>query len=395
MQQLWQQLTFLLARELFNTNSTMEIPDDALESILNLAQKHAVEPLLLQQIKAISTAFGVHFQNLRSRTLAFILRNEQINRLQDEVLLLLEENGIPCAILKGNSVALCYPRPELRALGDIDILVSPDSYQTACALLSRSGFTSLNEHVFHMSFQKNRICVELHQAVSRFPDTSLAQATMHMMDSALISAVSGRIENHVFPVLRIEHQLIALLAHMERHMSSGGIGLRQLCDWAVTVHHYREEITEEVLAVLKECGLLQFAKILTKTCMMYLDLPHVQWADSASVKYATMMFTEIMTGSNISNVDNERILSVSIIRNSRESNQSLLIGSIAKLNQKARLDFPFIRWCPLVLPFFWLYYLIRRSIRIQQGEQAHASIRNALNHAGKYKKLLNKLKIYE
>ena len=108
-----------------------------------------------------------------------------------------------------------------------------------------------------------------------------------------------------------------------------------------------------------------------------------------------MMFAEIMTGGNISNVSSERILSVSMMRNSQESKRSPLIGSIAILNKRARSEFPFVRACPLVLPLFWLYYLIRRNARIHQGKQAQASISNALHHAHKHKKLLKKLKIYE
>ena len=51
-----------------------------------------------------------------------------------------------------------------------------------------------------------------------------------------------------FPMLSGAYQIIALLAHMEQHLDSSGIGLRQVCDWAVTAHALRNCFDGETLA---------------------------------------------------------------------------------------------------------------------------------------------------
>ena len=52
--------------------------------------------------------------------------NIRVSYGQKELVKLLENHKIPCAILKGESVAAYYPNPELRTLGDVDFLIEAD-----------------------------------------------------------------------------------------------------------------------------------------------------------------------------------------------------------------------------------------------------------------------------
>ena len=52
----------------------------------------------------------------------------QIDAFTRHTVSLLEENGIPCILLKGISLAACYPVPEYRKLGDLDLYINePES----------------------------------------------------------------------------------------------------------------------------------------------------------------------------------------------------------------------------------------------------------------------------
>lgn len=42
---------------------------------------------------------------------------------QQEILELLQEAGIPAAVLKGSAAAVYYPKPDYRTMGDIDLIV--------------------------------------------------------------------------------------------------------------------------------------------------------------------------------------------------------------------------------------------------------------------------------
>ena len=81
-------------------------------------------------------------------------------KAQDEMLRLLRESGIPAAILKGCAAAIYYPRPELRAMGDIDFLVRESDYKRAEQLLSQNEYVVTHEEQkggHHIRFVKNGI----------------------------------------------------------------------------------------------------------------------------------------------------------------------------------------------------------------------------------------------
>ena len=63
----------------------------------------------------------------------------QVMHAQDQLLGLLEDNGIPCVILKGAAAAMAYPHPSLRSMGDVDFLVKRADFEKAAVLLDRKS----------------------------------------------------------------------------------------------------------------------------------------------------------------------------------------------------------------------------------------------------------------
>ena len=47
---------------------------------------------------------------------------------------------VPYVILKGTSAAQYYPHPELRAMGDIDIITRREDFRKSCNMLLENGF---------------------------------------------------------------------------------------------------------------------------------------------------------------------------------------------------------------------------------------------------------------
>lgn len=59
---------------------------------------------------------------------------------------LLRKNNIDCYLLKGLSLADCYPVPEYRKLGDLDLyLADPSDLTRAQAILESNGYISEDE----------------------------------------------------------------------------------------------------------------------------------------------------------------------------------------------------------------------------------------------------------
>ena len=91
----------------------------------------------------------------------------KILETQTAVASALEESGIPVAVLKGSAAAMSYPVPELRLMGDIDILVPKEKFEEAFQVLADKGYKcedSLKDFFRHAGFKSNTgIEIELHQ----------------------------------------------------------------------------------------------------------------------------------------------------------------------------------------------------------------------------------------
>jgi len=390
----------ILADELFN-----RVPNCIRENVcwnkcLSVARRHSVIPLTYKGAISKRRKYDIEddiVNEIRSATFSSIIANERLLQVQDDVITLLNNAEIRCVVLKGSSVAICYPHPELRELGDVDILVSAGGFQKAVNTLILGGYISHEaEHEFHSCFSKNGVHVELHHAVSVFPENAAGRYAVSLFASALDKNDTAILEGHSFPVLLPVFQLLSLLFHMKRHMTESGISLRQLCDWAVAVNYYRDIIDQRVLGEFERCGMLRFAKVLTRSCVTNLCLPDIEWCRDVDKSFSNAMLNEILDSDNMSNGDIERSMS-SIFVGQKESSTDFktLFGSfIINNNKKAKERYPIAQQFPIVLAAFWIIIPLKYLLRSYKGERPKASFWKVISTAYKRKRLYSKLGLY-
>lgn len=75
----------------------------------------------------------------------------RVMHAQSQLLDLLEESNIPSVIIKGAAAAMYYPHPNLRSMGDVDVLVKRKDLDRAAELLEANGYTLTHnkDHVGH------------------------------------------------------------------------------------------------------------------------------------------------------------------------------------------------------------------------------------------------------
>ena len=81
-----------------------------------LAEEHRTIPFVLPGFR--NTPF---YSAMLQKTKNMMLNYYQIDAFTRHTVSLLKENGVPCILLKGISLAACYPVPEYRKLGDLDL----------------------------------------------------------------------------------------------------------------------------------------------------------------------------------------------------------------------------------------------------------------------------------
>lgn len=370
------------------------------EDILSTAEEQGVLFLILQGCTSIRQQFSAAgWLKWRSKMLSTMINNELLMEAQNKIVDLLKEGGIPYAVLKGASLSACYYNPAARALGDIDLLVPVQFVDRASEILVSQGFHAPEDsfaHSYHIDFYKNSIVVELHYAVSAFPDSCAGTEAKHYMESWQNQLRQKHIGNYTFQCFSDSHQALSLLLHMERHMTTGCIGLRQLCDWAVFLTSVMPEYFEDqILLELKLCGLKEFAGVLTRTAIRYLGLNSAYGMPFQSVQECDIqaMMEEILRVGSIHNKNNTKEGSNFFVDESGTA--SAVQVFVARINSLARRKFPVTKKAPFLLPLFWLYLPLRYWIRSLMGKRRRKSLLRTITVTKQRKQLYRTLKLFK
>ena len=370
------------------------------EKILTRAEDQGVLFLILQRCKWIRPQLSsLNWVKWRSKLVSTMLHNESLMEMQNGILNRMRSVNIPCIILKGASLAACYEDPSSRALGDIDLLVPPDCVERAAKVLRKYGFQAPEEsyqHPYHIDFYRNGTAVELHFAVSTFPESDAGNEAARFMDSCWDDIQYKRISDFSVPCLGDSHQALCLLLHMQRHMTTGCIGLRQLCDWAVFVRSISaDRFAGEILPVLKKCGLARFAGILTAAAVHDLGLEpeYGAWCSFVSKRSIRTMMDEILRAGSIHNRNNTDDVSNFFVEVSgTESAMHVFLG---KINALAKRKYPITKKLPILLPLYWAYIPLRYWIRSLAGKRRRKSLLRTIQMTKQRKQLYQELRLFQ
>lgn len=389
-------LLALMAHEIFHRE--MEIDTSAVDwmSVLAEAGRHKVTALLYPTIRELDGVPENAFNKACGMAIAVAQASEAMLKRQREILDLLEARQVPCAVLKGTSVAYLYSHPELRTIGDIDILVDEENLDEACRALQADGFAPSYTAEKHLCLQKGAVWVEMHRMVSVFPESEKGRFTKQTMADALHHIQTAEIDSVRFPMLSGAYQIIALLAHMEQHLATSGIGLRQVCDWAVTAHALRNCFDGETLALLERCGLLRFARIMTRLCERYLGLPPCSWITDASDALVDAMLADVLDGGNFQSQYTKRPFAAVLTDAydvSGKGRNSLFRNYIRYLKKYLRQNEPWAK-SRLWIPVFGVFLPARWGVRVLLGKRKKVNLTHAAGMAREREKLLRELELY-
>lgn len=211
-------------------------------------------------------------------TLATEIRNDQMDRFLVSLMDSLEKEGFRPVVLKGQCLALNYPEPSHRQSGDIDLLVPPSAYrQLRDYLVSKASQVDGEfPEILHQGMIFNNIEVEVHGAVSSMFSFSL--------DRKLAAEVEDLFAKDDFREVPVRagkvrapgdnFNAIYVMLHILRHYFTGGVGLRQISDWAMFLHANRDSIDREALgAKLRDLGLMRAWKTFGAFVVEYVGIP--------------------------------------------------------------------------------------------------------------------------
>ena len=277
---------------------------------------------------------------------------------QDQLLNLLEQNDIPCVILKGSAAAMAYPNPTLRSMGDVDFLVKRKDFERAASLLEKNGYSlahEKNDKEHHYSYKKDKTSFELHKRLGIIKESD--EKLLSLFENGIDNREFREIEGFRFPVLPADLNGLVLMFHINHHLRSG-LGLRQIIDWMMYINILPENIRQEKLfPILRDTGLEKLTLTVTVMCQKYLGLRTIV-EDDPELPYEDLMEYIINKG-NFGRKAGEKskIESISL-------EMSNPVRAFKRLQKGGLLQWKAAKKHKILRPFAWIYQANRISIML-------------------------------
>lgn len=219
-----------------------------------------------------------------------------------------EANGLEYLMVKGQSIACLYPKPELRMSGDIDFLVhvSHFNFQDFAGAL---GVEIPKMVEYEVGFDRNDIRYELHTSLRGWAKKKHQEVWDALIEKEWeqehYAEIAGQKVRTLSPTLNAAYVFIHLFFHFIRE----GVSLRQMCDWAMVLHHYRGEIDRErLMQILLDLGLFDAYRVFGTILVDKLGLPIMEFPvpiNDEDRKWQEKILDDIFRGGNFGMLNHE------------------------------------------------------------------------------------------
>lgn len=337
------------------------------------------------------------FEEWKMRAFRSMMNNMKVQKSQRDMISILSEKRYPYMILKGLAAAYYYPRPELRALGDVDFLIDSDMKVDISDLFVENGYEkSLENHICHVVFKKPGAHLEMHFEPSGIPNGEQGEKVRAFLDKAVYKCSEVKVGNDVFNMPNAMYHGMILALHMQHHQVSEGLGLRHLCDWACFVNKTVDEsFWKELLAEFASIGLLTYIKLMTKTCSLYLGSKLPVWAEEVDDQICEDIMNDILASGNFGNKDEIRSKSGRMVSNHGKdgTNHTKVFYLYKNWHMSSAEKNPAVKNNKLR----WLFEDIKRAIiylyKMMKGERL--SFIKMIPEADKRKKLYEEFQLFK
>lgn len=304
---------FLLLRSgLYGTAiAEAELPDSIdWKWVISLAKKHFVFGTIIESVQFLP-------ENLRpSSPIAAEMSKFALGLIQTGLILdntvarlvtFFNEHDVSGVLLKGQGVARYYRLPQMRQSGDIDFYVGNTVFRHAVDLCKQHLVNGDNEHgeiVHHYDFMMDGVLIEIHRLASRIHTPIRRQRFQAWVTEQLEHSTgrrSVRLGNGDVTLPSYDFDAIFIFQHAWHHYVGGGIGLRQLCDWAMIFHSHSADIDCVALKEnIRRFGMTRGWKLFAWIAVNHLGVSahKMPLYDPSCAKKAQKAFREIVAGGN-------------------------------------------------------------------------------------------------
>lgn len=351
--------------------------------VAEYARKHQVEAIMYIQTKnpLFRSSFAIQL-------FCSTERSYRINELKSIL------KGIDYIILKGEEIAKFYPNPELRTMGDIDVLIKEKDRNYVDIKLKQENYIFLGSWKKEWKYRKGSLLLEVHTDMIHY-STGKEKAERYFTN----------VWNYYYDEkLDWNFHFLFLIQHLKEHFVGAEVGFRQFMDIAIiTKSSYGESYNildldwKWIENQLKEVDLLGFAQ----TVFAFNE----RWFDVDS-PFVTQSISEDFFEEASSKIFEDGIYGCSISENDREISRRMYYEklSVGKAKWKYRLEeiFPkfeeickvpycsYVKNNKVLLPIAWIHRIFYnlfsiKSIPISKKPLHHSNEKAEEQNAFLYK----------
>ena len=250
------------------TGEKLEIAEPVdINAICREAQRHSILALMYEgavncgvdkSLDGMGKLLNVYYSEL-------MLSEKQL-ALVKKICNTFDANGVDYVLLKGSKLKWLYPKPELRKMGDADILIHESDYPKARVLVEELGFSKNETDGDHSrDFSSKYLCLELHV---RFVERHVFPQVVEYFDG--IWNRVKLVEGHRYE-LTPEDEFMVIFIHFMKHFLWGGVGCRHICDLWVYLEKMPEIDINFVEKELESLHMVNFFKNTLKTIKVWFE----------------------------------------------------------------------------------------------------------------------------
>lgn len=248
------------------TGECLPLPADfSLEAAMPIVEKHSIVPMVyLGAVQCGIDQNSPLMQQLFMKYYRRMMRSEKQMKAVKQLTDAFDAAGIEYMPLKGCNLKALYPKPELRQMGDADILIREAQYDQIVPILEAQQFEFKSDINNVVSWTKPALLVELHRSLHREDHTSL---NAHLGDGwQKAQRASG-----TRYALSHEDEYLFVFAHFVKHFCEQGIGCRHVVDLWLYRRHFGDMDNAYIRRTLAQMQLLAFHENMEKMLAMWFE----------------------------------------------------------------------------------------------------------------------------
>lgn len=316
------------------------------QTIFMLCRKHQITALVFYGITNSKLEFDLKNDFFEAAMADVVIDNQQSVALM-EMESAFEKNGIDYMPLKGSVLKQLYPKSEMRAMGDIDILVKTSQFESISQIMTKLGYSlkleSDHEYVWVLPPLLN---IELHKRLI----PSYHSDYYSYFGDGWNKAVKTEESAHKFELTN-EDIFIYEVTHLAKHYRDGGVGFRHMVDLWVLKTGKPEMDFAFITAELEKLELLEFYKNIEKTLEnWFLDTP----SDEITEFLTEKIVLSGSYGTAEGNFAAHAVKKAQTDNGIKNAKKKTIIKSIFLPFADMKQKYPVLNKAPVLLPFMWI-----------------------------------------